>query len=225
MRHAAVVAAAGVAAAGVAAAGALAWMASSGSAQAHTRSESHSSWQINGSDVHLQFTVPDLEARRLSAAEGAGDAALLAYLAAHLKADAQGAPCVPSAAPRVLGAAAGYRRFEFQFRCAGETGIRLTDSAFFDLVAPHTNFAQIRASDGELTEQLFTGDHPALGVGESDGVERLQNAGFLDYLAMGIQHIFTGVDHQAFLLGLVLLSRRLRDLVFGGTGVTIGHSP
>jgi hypothetical protein len=41
---------------------------------------------------------------------------------------------------------------------------------------------------------------------------------------MGIMHIFTGVDHQAFLLGLVLISRRLRDLVFVVTGFTLGHS-
>jgi hypothetical protein len=32
------------------------------------------------------------------------------------------------------------------------------------------------------------------------------------------------VDHQAFLLGLVLISRRLRDLVFVVTGFTLGHS-
>jgi hypothetical protein len=229
MRRTAAVGAAGVgaaavSAAGVAAAAALAWMACTGGAQAHTRSESHSSWQINGSDVHLQFTVPDLEARRLNAAEGAADAALLAYLAAHLEADARGVPCARSAAPRALAAAPGYRRFEFQFRCTGETGIGLTDTAFFDLVATHTNFAQIRGSDGELTEQLFTREHPTLELGESGGAQRLQNAGFLDYLAMGIQHIFTGVDHQAFLLGLVLLSRRLRDLVFVVTGFTLGHS-
>ncbi len=37
-------------------------------------------------------------------------------------------------------------------------------------------------------------------------------------------HIFTGVDHMSFLLGLVLISRRLRDLVFVVTGFTIGHS-
>jgi hypothetical protein len=229
MRHAAVVGAAVVAgavvaAALVAAAAALAWAASTGSAQAHTRSESHSSWRISGPDVHLQFTVPELEARRLTAAQGTGDATLLAYLAAHLKVEAQGAPCAPSAAPRALAAAAGYRRFEFQFRCAGERGIRLTDTAFFDVVAAHTNFAQIRGSDGELTEQLFSRDHPTLDLGEAGGAKRLQNAGFLDYLAMGIQHIFTGVDHQAFLLGLVLLSRRLRDLVFVVTGFTLGHS-
>jgi hypothetical protein len=41
---------------------------------------------------------------------------------------------------------------------------------------------------------------------------------------MGIMHIFTGVDHMAFLVGLVLISRRLRDLVFVVTGFTIGHS-
>jgi hypothetical protein len=229
MRHAAAVGAAVVsapvaAAALAAATAALAWMASTGSAQAHTRSESHSSWQISGPDVHLQFTVPDLEARRLSAAQDPGDPALLAYLAAHLVVEAQGAPCAPSAAPRALAAAVGYRRFEFQFRCNSETDIRLTDTAFFDLVATHTNFAQIRGGDGELTEQLFTREHPTLDLGEPGGADRLQNAGFLEYLAMGITHIFTGVDHQAFLLGLVLLSRRLRDLVFVVTGFTLGHS-
>ena len=41
---------------------------------------------------------------------------------------------------------------------------------------------------------------------------------------MGTMHIFTGVDHMSFLLGLVLISRRLRDLVFVVTGFTIGHS-
>jgi uncharacterized membrane protein len=41
---------------------------------------------------------------------------------------------------------------------------------------------------------------------------------------MGIMHIFTGIDHMSFLLGLVLISRRLRDLVYAVTGFTIGHS-
>jgi hypothetical protein len=41
---------------------------------------------------------------------------------------------------------------------------------------------------------------------------------------MGINHILTGVDHMSFLVGLVLISRRLRDLVFVITGFTLGHS-
>jgi hypothetical protein len=52
----------------------------------------------------------------------------------------------------------------------------------------------------------------------------LQSAGFWQYIALGIMHIFTGIDHQAFLLGLVLLSPRLRDLLLVITGFTIGHS-
>ena len=41
---------------------------------------------------------------------------------------------------------------------------------------------------------------------------------------MGIMHIFTGYDHQVFLLGLVLISKRVRDLIFVVTGFTVGHS-
>src|SRR4029077_2369660 len=52
----------------------------------------------------------------------------------------------------------------------------------------------------------------------------LQNAGFLEFMQMGIMHIFTGVDHMSFMLGLVLISRRVRDLLFVVTGFTLGHS-
>jgi hypothetical protein len=41
---------------------------------------------------------------------------------------------------------------------------------------------------------------------------------------MGIMHIFTGIDHMSFLLGLVLISRRFRDLGLVITGFTLGHS-
>ena len=37
-------------------------------------------------------------------------------------------------------------------------------------------------------------------------------------------HIFTGLDHMSFMLGLVLISRRVRDLLFVVTGFTLGHS-
>src|SRR6202012_3210482 len=45
-----------------------------------------------------------------------------------------------------------------------------------------------------------------------------------EFIRMGTMHIFTGVDHMSFLVGLVLISRRLRDLIFVVTGFTIGHS-
>jgi len=77
-------------------------------------------------------------------------------------------------------------------------------------------------ASGAFTEKLITNEVQVVEVsGES---EQLSQAGFLDFMHMGVMHIFTGVDHMAFLVGLVLISRRLRDLVFVVTGFTIGHS-
>ena len=199
---------------------ALAW---ASPAAAHTRSESHSAWTIDGPVVHLNFSVADVEAKRISR-DGSRptDQALLAYLTPRLGVTADGRSCRTAAPPRALNAAAGFRRFEFQYVCSSTTKMRLLDSAFFELVATHVNFAQVQRPDGDFVEQLITGDDPGLDVGaEGNG---LASAGILRFVEMGVMHIFTGVDHMSFLLGLVLISRRLRDLVFVVTGFTIGHS-
>jgi hypothetical protein len=114
-------------------------------------------------------------------------------------------------------------RFEITFQCPQDVNFKLGSSAFFELVPSHTNYAQIETASGEFVEQLITRDAQVLDVTEASGHE-LQSAGFLTYVGLGIWHIFTGVDHQAFLIGLILLSRRLKDLVFVITGFTIGHS-
>jgi hydrogenase/urease accessory protein HupE len=44
------------------------------------------------------------------------------------------------------------------------------------------------------------------------------------FLAMGIEHIATGWDHLAFLLGLAVVGRRLRELAIVVTAFTLGHS-
>ena len=87
----------------------------------------------------------------------------------------------------------------------------------------HTNFAQVQnALTGEFTEQLITTEHRTVDVTGGEG-SRLKSARFVEFIRMGMMHIFTGADHMSFLLGLVLISRRLRDLVFVVTGFTIGH--
>jgi hypothetical protein len=91
-------------------------------------------------------------------------------------------------------------------------------------VRSHVNFAQIEnAATGEFTEQLITYDRQEVAATDEEG-GRLRTASFLDFVGMGVMHIFTGVDHMSFLLGLVLISRRLKDLIFVVTGFTIGHS-
>jgi hydrogenase/urease accessory protein HupE len=44
------------------------------------------------------------------------------------------------------------------------------------------------------------------------------------YLALGFRHILEGLDHLAFVLGLVLLVRDTRSLVWTVTAFTAGHS-
>jgi hypothetical protein len=194
-------------------------------AAAHTRSETHSAWQINGATVHLQFTVPDLESQRITS-DGAMPSVeqLGRYIAEHVGAFSGDQPCKLTEGPRPLAAATGYRRYEFTFECPDPDNIKVHSSAWFELVESHTNFAQIQDDKGTFVEQLITKDQQTLDVESSAGGSPLQNAGFLDFMKMGIMHIFTGVDHMSFMLGLVLISRRVRDLLFVVTGFTLGHS-
>jgi hypothetical protein len=192
--------------------------------QAYTLSESISSWQVSQQDIRLQYTVPDLEAKRLSsggkelpAAEVIGQ-----YLKAHVGASAGDSPC-ELRGPRILSATPGFSRFEFNFHCASTAAIKIRSSAFFDLVPSHTNFARIEDA-GNFYEELFTKDTGEIALSDHGGEGPLSHAGFSVFIGLGVMHIFTGIDHMSFMLGLVLISRRLRDLLFVVTGFTIGHS-
>ncbi len=44
------------------------------------------------------------------------------------------------------------------------------------------------------------------------------------YLAFGVEHIFLGYDHIAFLIGVILWGRRLRPLIIVATAFTVAHS-
>ena len=193
-------------------------------ASAHTRSETHSAWQIKGTTVHLQFTVPDLESKRITPDGDMPSVEQLGrYVADHVGAFSGDQACKMTEGPRPVAALVGYRRYEFAFECPDADAIKVTSSAFFELVESHTDFAQIQTDSGAFVEELITKDQQTLDVASNSG-SPLQNAGLLDFMQMGIMHIFTGVDHMSFMLGLVLISRRVRDLLFVVTGFTLGHS-
>lgn len=194
-------------------------------AWAHTRSETHSLWEINGPNVDLIVTIPVIEAQRVRPdAAIPADALLTSYLAKNAYPIADGKPCALVPPVETLSAAPTYRKYDFTFRCDSPKQLQIHWGAFFELASGHVNFAQIRnMATGEFTEQLMTAEHQVGDVSAGEG-SALQGASFLEFIQMGLMHIFTGIDHMAFLVGLVLLSRRLRDLVFVVTGFTIGHS-
>ena len=192
---------------------------------AHTKSETHSVWRVIGQTVHVTFSVPDIEARRLAGPDGAppSDTRLGAYLAARLSVLNDKTPCPRAGPVQPTSAAPGFRRFELTFRCPSATDMKLHSDAFFDLVPSHVTFAQVVTSNGDFVEQLITKDERTLEASASGG-GKLQNASFLDFVKMGMMHIFTGIDHISFILGFIIIARNLRDLLFVVTGFTIGHS-
>jgi hypothetical protein len=194
-------------------------------AAAHTRSQSHSVWEINGSNIDLVMTIPAVEADRINSASGSpSDDEVMRYLVPRVYPLASNNRCELVPPVQALAATPGFRKFDFTFKCATADELTIHSGAFFDLVSSHTNFAQIQNVDtGEFVERLFTNEHQDIQVTGGPG-NHLKSARFFEFIRMGTMHIFTGVDHMSFLLGLVLISRRLRDLVFVVTGFTIGHS-
>jgi hypothetical protein len=192
-------------------------------ALAHTKSETHSVWEITADRVHLEFSIPLPESARLArqGEEQPPNEAVLGYLKGHLGATSAGKACA-TVSSRAMAATAQFRRFEFDFTCPGKDSIALQSSAFFDLVPSHVTFVQIHTADGQFVEQLFTNDQREVKAAAGDA--EMRDAGFLDYIRLGMEHIFTGPDHMSFMLGLVLISRRVRDLLFVVTGFTLGHS-
>lgn len=193
------------------------------SAQAHIRSESHSSWLIDKRLVRTTITFPDKEAETIARGRRPSDREIVTYLTSRIGVSAGGQACRLTAPGHMLEAATGYRRSEYIFDCPTDKNLVLQFNAFFELTPSHVDFAQIQFADGDVVEQLFTQSDMRFDLTESQE-GGFKSAGFIDFVKMGIMHIFTGVDHMSFLLGLVLISRRLRDLVFVVSGFTLGHS-
>jgi hypothetical protein len=186
-----------------------------GTAAGHTRSQSHSVWEINGTAVDLVMTIPAIETDRIGNGDSPPtDDQIKNYLSTRVYPMAAGGRRCSLIPPvDTLAAVSGYHKYDFTFKCASAEELQIHSSAFFDLVPSHTNFAQIQnAATGEFTEQLITTEHQTVDVTGRSG-SRLKNARFFEFIRMGTMHIFTGIDHMSFLLGLVVV-----------TGFTIGHS-
>jgi hypothetical protein len=81
-----------------------------------------------------------------------------------------------------------------------------------------------------LAKISFPGDQVSQRVAEADspGFEVERRMGFWAaarrFLQLGIEHIFTGYDHIAFLIGLLLLGGSFKELVQIVTAFTVAHS-
>ena len=200
-------------------------------ADAHNRSQSFSQWTIDNNQLQMLFTVKAREATRLlDNRHSSLETVLAEHLSATLSVTQGDARCSLSNGNRIvpLSAKPGYLRLGASFNCPGSLAEKppiIQIGSFFPVAASHVHYARIAAAGQSAQEYLFTESRQqhqiALAQGQwSDSLERA----FTQYTALGLEHIFTGIDHIAFLLALILLLQPMRSLVLMVSGFTIGHS-
>ena len=201
-------------------------------ASAHTRSQSFSSWFVNGRDVRVTYSVQAREVTRLvplAPSQGQLGTLLAQHLAPRVVVRAAGQVCTPVGPPTPLAASTGHTRVELRFECPLAAELTIENDAFFEVAPSHVHFARVRVADGPPIEHLFTDARRVRAISlqaraGSASAEESSGATLAAYVELGIGHILIGIDHIAFLIALLLLSRGVRDVVLMVTGFTLGHS-
>lgn len=211
---------------GLAVLAALALGAVADSARSHTRSRSDSWWRLEdaGASVRLRMSLLDLS--RLPPERfppvAAGDP-VGAYLATRLRMHAGEAPCELVEPPRRSPAREGWAAWRWRVTCP-DTGPPSIETALLLPEAPsHLHFVRVEGEDGAVMESLLAGSQRRLEL--AAGATPVPRAsGLVDYLLLGVEHIATGWDHLAFVLGLLLLATSWRELALLVTSFTLAHS-
>jgi len=79
---------------------------------------------------------------------------------------------------------------------------------------------RVELRDGRLLQAVLSGGDGSFVVPSRQRPSRVA----IDYAGLGVEHILSGIDHLLFVLGLVLLVRSRRMLLYTVTAFTLGHS-
>ena len=148
---------------------ALLLLAAYGTASAHTRSQSFSSWSADGTTLTGIYMVGAQRVTQLGAATTLDE--LEDRLATHLLDTvhvSQGVGECRARSPRPLTAARGDIRVELVFDCPGalaDAPAKVLLGAFFDVSPSHVHYARIAREGGQAQEVLVTDRSRAFVVG------------------------------------------------------------
>ena len=198
-------------------------------AGAHTRSVSYSSWEIDGREARVVFRIPQLQLTRLPwgiVSPPALAPELAGYLSGALRLEADGAVCPVVDGPRALQAPKERAVLEWRVRCATDGALAIQSEVLREVAPSHLHFARLRAGEtqGGATERVLSTEASRWELASDEAGQEPAGSGFLEYLWLGVEHIATGVDHLVFLLGLLLLAGRVREVITIVTGFTVAHS-
>ena len=192
-------------------------------AAAHTRSESYSQWHLEDTSVTGIVTIPLREVMLLYQS-GSADVPprdlFRQQLERRTSVVSGSGPCATTATT-VLKAASGFVRVEMNFDCGSQPPATLSYRAMFGVAPAHIHYARAYRDGVEVGESLIT---DAADRWSFAGLETPTSYSFTAFLMIGIEHIAGGIDHIAFLLGLLLIAGSIGRSVIAVTGFTLGHS-
>jgi hypothetical protein len=200
-------------------------------ALADPQSKSWSSWSIVAGGMETSYTIASRELKPLARTRPPDQSPvqlLAAELAVNLQLETSLGPCRQQPATS-LAANPGFVRLRLRWLCpADANSATLSNTAMLRLAPSHIHFARFNLPGQPAFERLFSRHHNQYQLGlrarDSAASSRSLYQLAMTYTRFGVEHILVGLDHIAFLLGLLLLSRRLVDVILVVTGFTVGHS-
>ena len=192
-------------------------------ASAHARSESYSHWHITETAMTGTITTPLREVMTLYQVEDSEISPkqlLLEHLIENVSVQSDTFEC-PIDSSGLLTSPPDYVRVEFSFDCQSKQPNTIHFRAMFEAAPAHVNYAKLHKDGMLLGEFLFTNTKD---IWNFSSLESIESYSLFSFLLIGIEHISGGIDHIAFLLGLLLIAGSLGRSIIAVTGFTIGHS-
>jgi hydrogenase/urease accessory protein HupE len=200
---------------------------------AHPFSQSGSRLAVSGRDIRATVTInlldfhsmPDIDENRDNrisypeldeAIEG-----IVAAVRQHFVVHSSGAP-IQTTVERYQLADETMVRLDLLYRFAGDvTTIDVTSTLATVTQPNHRHLMSV--TSGALThEAILDLDRPGATFDTTGATSYLSTFG--SFLRLGVEHIFTGYDHLAFLVGLLIATASFRSLVKIVTSFTVAHS-
>ncbi len=162
--------------------------------------------RVEGGAVHLTFAAPEL-------------AVLADTTGLRARVAVDGAPCTlgePTTRP-VEGDGV---EISASLACPAGAAWTLEAPYLADFAPGHRHYVE---AFGSSVAVLDAGQPTASFPGPEGGGSAAGTVA-VDFFGLGVEHILTGTDHLAFLLGLLLAARGLREMAWVVSGFTVAHS-
>lgn len=214
------------------------WLLLPREAFAHQNSVTWATVEVEGRTVQTRFRIAALDLNEAMQAPAGHDVTraealvgtdrVARYLSARFRVDNMGHRCFAGDhAGTIREADGGFELVvDLQYVCPHSIErLSFRYDLFFDVDPHHQGMVTLRAFGGDA-QQVFKRTDRDLTLGEPKPL-RDQIA---QYVTLGVEHIFIGYDHIAFLLGLVVIAgakglrRGARDVLAIVTAFTVAHS-